>query len=793
MLIDRLSLSAFHRHLERGNTKQVLTEAIIDLLSELNFSSEATQPQALYGFSSLFLYIQAFATNKDIDGQQICEWLLSRPFLSPFCLLAICNHISPQLYLFNLLVPRAFTGEASSSERALEIVRESYLMADLSLPDSGVNLAQVVKSLPQILANHFLSKNSTEDVCELTDDASYIVNFHLCGASLYDQMRKLYAAAQERQLSPVVVASLNGLLMTSLMTLLSRLFRDEEQASPITSELCSLYALISSMVLRVCSDQTLSKLFDNSGQPFSNERLLKTFVCYFRFAMHSKCAFRWVFPYALEASRIGDAHAVLSRFVAARVLSAKPVRLSGQLLNALGRCRDIGILLDFLWFTTTRYIEISDELRLLEDFRSQLVRRLPFRFSRHEIVGVESRRFGSFSGVNREVLEAVSALYLKSDRFDLGRFKHATWAEANKHLLLLRILCQTDKFTADPRFRDQIRDSISVMAETQTILLGSGEGDSQNPWQFRVKDAVLPVLHFFLDRSIGESSFDRKGDPKLKRNIPDHPLKIWEPLLSSDPFCLSWLTRFVVLHYSKFNVPWRQGLFEVFSAISGPFGTADVTMIIKELINAEEKPFRDPETLRSPYSSKHDMILDSGTCALLLRGKTVAEIILDIETTIFAPIAPWDDRAVASQFACEIAVALPYHLGMEFFNMLLEHTASPLAVPMGQLFLTFAHIDLFHDLCFKAAGLIDGNAARLDFFVRAMMGAFLRLTASPVVAAELIITWIKHVHLNPDILDSIEFVYALLGVQSEKDKIMAAVRDFVPKELQDWIVLRFSG
>jgi hypothetical protein len=331
------------------------------------------------------------------------------------------------------------------------------------------------------------------------------------------------------------------------------------------------------------------------------------------------------------------------------------------------------------------------------------------------------------------------------------------------------------------------------MAESSTVLVGSGEPDGQNPWRFRVKDAVLPIIHFFLERSVNGGSADKKSDTKPKRGFPDFPLKTWESQLTSDPFCLSWITRFVVLHYPRLSQGWRQVLFGIFSGIAVTCRTGDVSGIIKKLINAERKPFRHPETLRSPFSSRHDMILDSGTCSLLLSGKSSADIISDIETCIFSPIVKWDDRSMASQFACEIAVSLPYDLGLAFFNMLLGHTASPLAVPMGQLFLTFAQIDLFHDLCFKASELINESRPRLDFFVRAMMGAFLRLTAVPAVAAELIIAWIRYIHLDPDILDSIEFVYGLLGVQSEKARIVAVVRECVCEELQDLILSRFGA
>jgi hypothetical protein len=118
------------------------------------------------------------------------------------------------------------------------------------------------------------------------------------------------------------------------------------------------------------------------------------------------------------------------------------------------------------------------------------------------------------------------------------------------------------------------------------------------------------------------------------------------------------------LHSLKINQTWRQALLAIFSAISGAFRSRDVSAIIRKLINAERKPFHHPETLRSPYSSRHDMILDCGTCALLLSGKSPLAIISDIEASIFGAVAKWENRTIASQFACEIAVALPYNIGL---------------------------------------------------------------------------------------------------------------------------------
>jgi hypothetical protein len=409
---DRQSrLSAdFRSFLEQFNAKSILTEAIRNLLTEFNLSRRATQSQLIFGLSSLFLYIQAFAVAKEVDGQAICEYLLSRPFLSPFCLLAIANHISQQLYLFNLVVPRQFTLDSPTNEEALSIVQEQFPAVDFGIAQENVDLSPVLSALPQILVNYFLSKQSSnEEIHEFTSDAAYIVNFHLCGASIYDQMRKLYATAQETLISPLVVSSLGCCLLTSLMSLLSRMFRERDRSAPLTPELCQLYAIVSSMILRTSNDQSISKLFDASAQPFAIERLLRAIVCHCQFPLHSRNAQRLILPYCFESYATSDLSAVLARFLIAKILTVVPVQLSNHILAGLAKCQDVGIMLDFMWFSRTTSVHISSDLVRLKSFQNDLIARLPFRFCVMAIVGIDDRKAQKANGTCAEVLDILNS------------------------------------------------------------------------------------------------------------------------------------------------------------------------------------------------------------------------------------------------------------------------------------------------------------------------------------------------------------------------------------------------
>jgi hypothetical protein len=117
--------------------------------------------------------------------------------------------------------------------------------------------------------------------------------------------------------------------------------------------------------------------------------------------------------------QIGDANALLSRFVVSRVLSAKSVRLSGPVLNAAKTLAFFWILYGLLRTGTKKFLMNCGCSSVLTNAKSS------------------------------------SLLSAKSERFDLGRFKHTMWAEANQHLLLLHILCQTDTFTTDQQFREK--------------------------------------------------------------------------------------------------------------------------------------------------------------------------------------------------------------------------------------------------------------------------------------------------------------------------------------------------
>ncbi|OHT14858.1 hypothetical protein TRFO_14828 [Tritrichomonas foetus] len=120
LIMNRFPISSFKPLIRHNNAKVLLTHAITEIFSDLNISNNVTQEQLLFSFSSFFLYIHSFTLTNEINGQILCEYLQSRPYISPFCMLALVNHIPMNMYLYNLLAPRE-----CSSFRNESLIEES--------------------------------------------------------------------------------------------------------------------------------------------------------------------------------------------------------------------------------------------------------------------------------------------------------------------------------------------------------------------------------------------------------------------------------------------------------------------------------------------------------------------------------------------------------------------------------------------------------------------------------------------------------------------------------------------
>jgi hypothetical protein len=797
LLIDRASISTFRRLFERVNVKPILTHSIIDLLRELHESRDSSQSQLLFSFSSLFLYIRSFAITGEIDGHELVQWLHSRPFLSPFCLFAMSNHISSHQYLYSLLIPSELTNKSGNRDHAISLIEKLFPIFEHGVPDSSIDLTGVVEALPGLLQSYFVTTEKLNQPLNSSDEGSLIVHFHQCGSSLSEQLKGILQIVEETPFSPLIVSSLSATFINAEISAFLKIARDPKQPT-FTPSVCSFFTLLGSIGFRLSTNLTVTQLFDVTSPPFVSERVLKTLACYGQFLLRSQTAQAWILPYALNVMQISEIHAVLGRFLIGRILSYSPVRLTTQLLDSIDNCRDVGVCLDFLWFSTMHSVYIYEEVPRITTFREALIDRLPFTFEGLEITGINPLKLNDFSDISREIVDAVGTFIARRDRHEITRgIKAATWVEVNRQLLLLRILCQTRRFGTDLRFRESLSESISLLAAHSAALAVVPEAEQPDLWEFRVKDSVLPLAHFFLDRIIATKTEPptETGKPRSFRESKDGDMlvKMWYSLLVNDPLVVPWIARFVRSHFDRLTERWRSELLDLFLRNGEQH---NITEILEIMVEVEHEPVREAESLLTPYTSRHEQIMEAGLCSVLLSGKSANEIIGEFTTSVFQ--GKWNDRLEIGRFVSQIVATLPQLFAIQYFEIIVNHPGFPGAAVFGSVFLSKAHIEVLVEICRMADKLIDRSPIKLDLLIEVMMPNIMRLSGCVDAGRDLVIAWIGVLalpiskELRSKLMDSIEAVYSLLDLRPVSHQVVSAILEKVPESCQTTILIRLE-
>jgi hypothetical protein len=197
LILNQSPVENFRLFFHYLNAKSALTDAIIHLLSKLHDVRTASHEALAFGSSSLFLDVHAFSAANEIDGQELCESLQFRPFLCPFCMLLIVNHIPSNLFLFNLLTPHEMTWPVAHDA---QIKSEQYVLVDLA---AKKDLRTFLEKIPTIMKNCFLSALPPVpfEASASDNDDDFLSFVHLSGLTLYNRMKTVLIIVRERSVT----------------------------------------------------------------------------------------------------------------------------------------------------------------------------------------------------------------------------------------------------------------------------------------------------------------------------------------------------------------------------------------------------------------------------------------------------------------------------------------------------------------------------------------------------------------------------------------------------------------
>ena len=789
MILDRAPISQIRRHFSCRNAVLILSEAVLELLERLMNSRKATHEQLIYSFSNLFLYIQEFSRNNELDGQMIIDFLLSLPYTSPFCLLAISNHVPQSSHLFKLMIPEELTSKVSDDEAA-RIARGLFMMADVTMDSK---LSQVVKAVPDIMVNYFLPGSVCRET-QGTGDEDIIIDSHING-TLAQRWKRLLEQGMRREMPSYVIAGLSSQIIWSCQNVITEHLDGLLGQGKMTGIACSFFKRVFSMCSPMHSHGGLGRFFDVSKLAMpSRHLLLKEMMLWvinhlLHLTTHENTQISLI-RFCTKAVSFDRDFLILSRLLVAKILTAFPARLSNSLIDDIKSCKDLFILLQYEEGThkATR-INIGKELSMLTEFRNDaLFKRLPFSFSDGElgttITGISPGRY-DVSGISNEMWILLQGLFRHDHQSSLRVFADR---DVSNQFLVMRIIAQSH-LMSNPVFAKELTSKfISLFTENSgRSVLSSIHRDILKQLPLNGDVFLLPFAQFFMGRLLA-LDYD---------SLACEVLHAISSLLTGDPLVLHWITRFLRRYYTHLSLNFKQLLRQIVLKVKDAdrFFVSPDNIKGMIILMQPHKTFLHPEPdiIVSEYSSAFFHIVDFSVSSLLLSELGLDDIVGELERLVFDVEELWRKRDAVYSALAKLAAELTPEIGYRFFRRLMQHSISVSAVATARQFLVFSMIDVFLKICRETKEIIHGDQTILEAYMNVVMPSFPRLYGCDQEATEFICGIIASVsrdtpkYQQEAVIDAVITVYRYLKLTKYRVHIIRAMNaseNHFPPELR---------
>ena len=770
MLLTRAPLSFFKTLLTRKNAKILLTQAIIEIIKDLNYSHEVTHEQLLHTFSIIFLYIQAFTNSQDIDGQMICQYLKTRPFLSPFCMLAIVNHIPPACYLFNLLVPSEFCDASLSIEEANKIFMHHYPLVDYS---HDTKLNDLIKEIPSIALAYFMNLPQDPFVFkEETNDIELIKKIHKSGISNYDKMKNLIHRANYVPVSYLLVSALNSQLLSCITISFQRTFLDCYNAGIFTPNISDFIRKVMSLEMPTISEQIISRFMDLcSKDPKNIDIVASAIISSFLPDLAHHIEQNNIIQNCLQMAIDNDMSPVV-RLLLMKFLRMLPPILIPSIIDALQKSTDTFIHLEYIFaIDWERLINRADEYAGLMDVRAKLIKKLPFAIASNGNFAIQGvcTPTSPISQISTNITQMLSNVFMNPTPTELTN--QCRLAGSNGYLLLRLVassvlISNLDIATAAVDFACEMLNSTSAITSESFFL--------PKPVFYLPVSQVL--LYYLIVNGFEDLSC------KLLTAMTPHLLK--------DSVKIHWLERFLPKTSDYMTQKVRDMLGSIFEQFPEPnfiFKGANRIRRIAELLSQADKfyPF-DPESLHEEYLSRYFQLKSYSICSLLLYDYNPSKILEDLLSPTKEVFQVWPDRLNCIKIISRVAAAMPEKICWDYFTSLFNMTVSEFNLGALKSFLIFAPLEIYIKIASSPKDFIQYKEDKLFLYLALMMPNYIRLEGNQEVATKFVCGILESVtrrtkrEYQDMVIDAVTFMYTSLRLQKSRTAIINAAAEFPP-------------
>lgn len=814
LILNHAPLDFFKLLNEPRNSRTVLTNAIIDLLRDLNEERCATHEQLIFAFSSIFLYIHAFTLSNQIDGQLLCEFLQTRPFLSPFCILAMVNHIPVNLYLFSLLTPKEvlLNVDVDEKEKDKEIQTSQYVMVDLATNSS---LNGFIEKMPLILSHYFLSTGPAGDKgsCNKKDDNDFLSFIHLSPSTLYNKMKAVLSVARERLLGSLHVSAMGILLLRCITFSLQRTLLDCAETKMFTPNFCSFVKTVFAILTTAFSDQLGIKFFEfiPNQTKLTDLTIRGALTHLFPLFLHHTTD-EHVIQYCIHASNEKEtkknAHLMISK-----LLQCERVKLTSNVVDLLKECTDPLILLEYInAIPDTTLVETCQEYEDLMSIRSELMSKIkikPLLQSRNVFI-IESIDCGpsqpilfaidnmsitnalkdasSLCKQNQDSLPSILSILTLTNFLQNHDFSHFL---VNK----LRSMLASDTYSEDGELRFEIRPCDYALPISQSLLgrllLASHTDLAYQLLQTMAKPLINDTapLHWILRFSLRFRSI-------LTRNI----IELFDQIVSQLPYA-------DVLYKSERSIDNESQNADDNDIYNDGYGDGDgysesgisnerkeiikksnhIFAIAQLLVERDMMLIQDPDVITREYQSPYRHAEAFSHCSLSFSSYSDSQLAEMLALPIFDLSRAWHKRDIACLCLAELATTMNSEVSYRYFSLLMENKNCEMALLAGRLFIMNARIDVFKMICQECQLMIHKDDVKLDYFMRMVMPSFSRLEGDESVATTLLCGFLESVTensprvLQESVIDAVGLVYLKMKLYKARTTLINAARCFSPE------------
>lgn len=770
MIFGKYPVATFKRFLKHQNAKIILTQTVISIIKELNYSRTATHYQLLHSFSILFLYIHSFVMAKYVDGQTICDYLRSRPFLSPFCLLAIANHIPQVFYLFNLLLPQELAAGNCSMEDAERIIAKNYPMVDYSNDNS---LNDLIAQIPRILLVYFLNiQFPAENISENPQESELITMLHISGAAIYDKMKTLIHYANIGEVTPPVISALSSQLLSCITLSFQRTFIECFTSGMFTYKLSLFFKNVLAIVLPSLGDQIIIRFYDLAkSEPQNGDIIIRGALSYTMTDFYNYADTSLIISYCLQVINEKEITPPVRLFISNFLKSGPPILKNG-IEEHLLKCSDICILLDFIHsIESENHCNRGDESEKLRNIRLSLIAKLPFVCDGFPLVitGVNSAK--AESPLSSKIVQLVSSVFNNPTPTEL--INQLRLAGTNGGLVL-RVVASSSLI----QHSNIANAAVDYACE---VFGASYDGNSSTLEAFYISS---PMLHLPIAQILLESL--------IRIGFEDQALRLLQvitPALQRDQMPLHWLSRVlpnISSHLTQRSCVAFASILEGLNiGIPLPQGPERGKTIIMSMVNSMNSKIVDDFQSSGEYRNRYEIMKAIGVCSFILirTGYEVDELISSVKDLL----AYWPDRIKCIKCSAEIACSLSDDMAFKYFINVFNCPDSAFSQAAITTFLILSPLSVFMKIASSSKEIIGGDHLRLKRLMAHVIPSFMRLEGSPDVATRLLSGMLESVNKETpeevleQLIDIVGWMYFTLRLQKSRTLLINSSSAFPPK------------